>query len=187
MKKIKKILKDDMYLELFGIVIGIAIGIISYIKMQNMFISVFIGIVLSVVLIYIINRVCIFYIAKLEYNNQEKHRYISPHKIRTLDEKFDKIISLDEELCDFLDKYSSGKKTDLKETELNKKWQKKEKYFIKKADKIFSTMHNWQLFDSLLATEQICNIVDILKYFKPVWPNIYSILYYSDDLSKVYL
>lgn len=186
MKKIFKVLKRDMYLELLGLIIGIIAGTYTYNNTNNITLAIILGLLISIVLIYIINRLCLYYIAYVEAKITSKEKYINPEEIKGLNPRIDKIIELDEELNSFLDKYASGKGNDLKEKKLNNEWKKKSDYFVKKADSILSIMDNEELLNSILATDQICNIVNIFSYFEPFMINVDYFLEHPKDLTEAY-
>lgn len=186
MKKIFSVLKRDMYLELLGVLIAIILSIMIYIKIEKLIISVLIGLLICAILVYIINRGCLLYIVTMIEKRQRKYKCLDSQKIRGLDSKIDEIINLDNELINFLDKYSSGKKTDLREKKLNKQWAKKGDYFVEKAHSLFLNMNNEELLISLLSTEHICHIVDIFDYFNPFLINVDYLLKHPERRLEAY-
>ena len=97
----------------------------------------------------------------------KKDQYVKPEELRGHSEKVDQILDLDKELQEFFDKYSSGKNPDYYEKELNKQWKLHGDDFVKRADNILKKMNNVELMYTILGTEKIIDIVDIIDYFTP--------------------
>ena len=186
MKKVFKYIKNNFYIIIIDLVIGIITGVVVNNKIKNIYISIIIGTIVFVVFIYLINKWYIHHIANSTLKFNRKDKYIDPGYIKGTDKMLDSIIELDIKLIDFLDKYSSGKKSDYKEKELNKQWKMHSKEFTEEADRIFSKMNNEQLLLSLLSTEQICHIVDIFSYFKPFMINIDFLIKNPEHLPEAY-
>ena len=186
LKKINDVLKRDSYLELIGVFVAGVVGIILWVKLHNLLLSILVSILLCIILVFIINRCCVYLLTVCVGELNKKYKYIDTKSILGLSPKIDEIINLDKKLIEFLDTYSSGKQTDLDEKELNKQWKKHSKEFIDEANRIFSSMSNKELLLSLLATEQICFVVDIFEYFSPFMIDVDYLLENSDRLIEAY-
>ena len=166
-KRLKFWLKFDHGRSLLGILIGIILFFVL-----NSFIDLlWLNIILSIVtvigaMIYIQYRNIDKYADDYEEFNK-KDRYINPNDLRGFSKNVDQILDLDKEVEDFLDKYSSGKKGDYYEKELNKQWKIHGDEFTKRANKILKKMSNQELMFTILGTERIKDITEIFEYFKP--------------------
>ena len=186
-KSIKYWLSFGKCKQLLGILLGLIVFLIMFEKNIELWIclvsSISIAIVsIAVIQIYLINNYADEYIEQTE-----KWRYIPKDEIKGYSENINAIIDLDDELVAFLDKYSSGKKTDYFEKELNKQWKKHGDEFTKKADKILKNMSNYELLLTMASTDEITHIVDIFNYFRPYTIDIDYLIKHPDKANEYYI
>ena len=166
-KSLKFWLKFDHGRSLLGLLIGIVCFFILLEISNTLWLNIIISVVVglgSMIFIQIKN------IDKYAYNYAEfnkKEQYIEPDELRGFSKNVDKILDLDKELQEFFNKYSSGKKPDYFEKELNKQWKIHGDEFVERANKILKNMNNQELMYTLLGTEMIKDITEIFEYFKP--------------------
>ena len=83
-----------------------------------------------------------------------------------MSKNIDKIIELDNELTQFLDKYGSKLSYSL-EMRLNREWKKdgKGEKFRRRAHEIFKQMNNTELLLTIASTKYVFTIVNVIDYF----------------------
>ena len=156
--------------------IGLLIGIITFFLLNSISDILWLNITISVIIAFatmiLIQRRNIDKYADDYEKFNKKDRYIAPEDLRGFSENVDRILDLDKEIQDFLDKYSSGKKADYYEKELNKQWELHGDDFVKRANNILKNMSNMELMYTILGTERIKEITEIFEYFKPYKINV---------------
>ena len=171
--------------------IGLLIGLLAFAIVFWFFKILWMGIVVGVIVTCI--SITIIHFRNMEeysdnyYEFNKKERFADPSKLRGFSKNVDDILDLDKELTDFLDKYSSGKKPDYFERELNRQWKIHGKEFEERADKIFSSMSNQELMVSLLGIDHIKDIVNIFDYFKPYVIDIDYLKEHPEKAKEYYL
>ena len=187
-KNIKFWLEFGKYKQLIGLLIGIVSFFIMFEKDVDIWICTIISLILVIISIIVIQLYLINAYADDYLEQTEKVRYIPKNVIKGKDTLLDELIELDNELVAFLDKYSSGKKVDYFEKELNKQWKKHGDEFTKRADEILKQMNNVELIASIASTEEITHIVDIFKYFKPfIIENLDDLIEHPENAYNFYL
>ena len=166
-KRLKFWLKFDHGRSFIGLLIGFIVFLFVFEMINILWISILIGITSAFATMIIIQLRNISKYADNYIEFNKKERYINPDDLRGFSENVDMVLNLDKELQEFLDKYSSGKKPDYYEKELNKQWEKHGDKYIKRADTLLKKMNNQELMYTLLGTEVIKDIVEIFEYFKP--------------------
>lgn len=166
-KKLKFWIKFDRGRSIIGLLIGfIAFLLINSIN-DILWLSIIIGIIITFISMIIIQHNNINKYADDYEEFNKKEIYINPEDLRGFSQNVDQILDLDKDVQDFLEKYSSGKKADYYEKELNKQWKIHGDKFAKRADEILKKMSNAELMYTILGTERIKDIAEIFEYFKP--------------------
>ena len=170
--------------------IGLLIGFISFFLINSISNVLWLNIVISVVITFVsmiliqLNNINKYADDYEEFN--KKDRYINPDDLRGFSENVNQILDLDKEIQEFLDKYSSGKKPDYYEKELNKQWKLHGDKFVKRADKILKKMSNAELMYTILGTERIKDVVEIFEYFKPYKIDVEYLKEHPDKAKEYY-
>lgn len=185
-KKIKFWIKFDRGRSLIGLLIGLIFFFIINNVSDVLWLNITISIIISIVSMIIIqlNNINKYADDYEEFN--KKDRYINPEDLRGFSKNVDKILDLDNEINDFLERYSSGKKPDYFEKELNKQWKIHGDKFVKRADKLLKKMSNAELMYTLLGTERIKDITDIFEYFKPYKIDVEYLKNHPDKAKEYY-
>ena len=188
LKNIKFWLKFGKYKQLIGVVIGIISFFIMYEKDVDLFLCLILSLLIAIVSVTIIQIYLINIYGDNYVEQTQKIRYIPKDLIKGKSANLDELIELDNELVAFLDKYSSGKKTNYFERELNKQWEIHGDDFTYRADQILQKMDNVELLGAIAATEEITHIVDIFQYFEPfIIENLDELIEHPENAYDFYL
>ena len=191
MKKfIKNILywiKFDKYLPLVDLVLGIIVFIVVWKNSNNIYLGIICGIIISIITIIITHIYCIDKYTDESIMQKERLRYYDYEDLKGYSKNIDDIIELDKSIVEFLDKYSSHKKNDFREKELNKQWKIHGDEFMNKAHNIFSKMNNPELLLSLLVTEEVAHMANVYQYFKPFEMDLNYLKKHPDKAYEYYL
>lgn len=185
-KNLKFWIKFDRGRSLIGLLIGLIVFLLINSVSDILWIKIIISIIISIISMIIIQHNSINKYADDYEEFNKKDRYITPEDLRGFSENVDKILDLDKEINDFLEKYSSGKKPDYYEKELNKQWKIHGDKFVKRADKILKSMSNVELMYTLLGTERIKDITEIFEYFKPYKIDVDYLKNHPDKAKEYY-
>ena len=166
-KNLKFWIKFDQGKSIIGILIGLVVFCLFNVVSNVTWLNIIISLIIMIVSIILIQKRSIEKYADDYEEFNKKYNYVDPKDIRGFSENIDNILDLDKEVQEFLEKYSSGKKSDYFEKELNKQWKIHGKEFTERAEKILSEMNNTELMYTLLSTERIKDLANIVEYFKP--------------------
>ena len=180
-------LKSTKCNSLLGILIGIVVGLIFYSIFNNLVISIILGIVVGFPIMIIIQLKNLDRYADEYEERYGRKRKIEPEDLRGFSKNVDDILNLDAEINEFFEKYSSGKKHDYFEKELNKQWAKRGTEFTNRITKILSNMNNQELLYTLLGTEMISRIVDVFQFFEPYKINPQYLIEHPEKAREYYL
>ena len=185
-KRLRFWIKFDRGRSCIGLLIGIIIFFLLNSISDILWLNITISIIIAFASMILVQRRNIDKYADDYEEFNKKDRCIDPEDLRGFSVNVDKILDLDKEVQDFLDKYSSGKKADYYEKELNKQWKIHGKDFSKRADDILKKMSNVELMYTILGTERIKDITEIFEYFKPYKIDVEYLKEHPDKAKEYY-